>query len=283
MDYIEHNIDADFSLDQLAKQAGFSKYHFHRLFHSLTGESLFAFIQRIRVEKAAGLLLTNKARTITDIALDCGFSSSAAFSRSFRNRFLMSATQWRKSKGDSHDIESGLTQAPQENDRILVKPESVAIQTLEDITVAYIRYTGPYKGDAKLFQDLYATLLKWAVPRDLVDPKYPQSLILYHDSIEITQSEKLRLSVCIEVPEKTKVSGEIGKMKRVGGKYACVRFRLGPADYAHAWHHVFCRWLPTSGYQPDDRTSFEFYPAQSIEDSPDGKTDVDICVPIKPF
>jgi AraC family transcriptional regulator len=55
VDYIERNLNQDFSLDQIAAVAGFSKYHFHRIFYTFTGESLFQFIQRLRLEKAATL------------------------------------------------------------------------------------------------------------------------------------------------------------------------------------------------------------------------------------
>ncbi len=283
MDFIEQNIDAVFTLDHLSKKAGFSKYHFNRIFHSMTGESLFSFIQRIRIEKAAGLLITNKTRTITEIAFDCGFASSAAFSRSFKNRFQMPATQWRKAKRDTLDLESGLVECSEIKNEPTIQPERINTKIHKEITVAYIRYTGSYKGDAELFKNLYKKLFTWAIPRDLVDPACAESYVVYHDSINITESDKLRVSVCVEVPEHTKVNGEFGKMKLTGGKYINARFRLGPADYAHAWSWIFRHYLPSSGYQPDDRFCFEFYPVQKAVNSTALMCTVNICVPVKPL
>ena len=59
IDYIETNIDKDLSLEDLARIANFSQFHFHRIFRAIVGETLNRFIQRMRVEKAATQLMAN--------------------------------------------------------------------------------------------------------------------------------------------------------------------------------------------------------------------------------
>lgn len=280
MDFVEADIAADFSLEGLSRIAGFSKYHFNRIFHALTGESLFSFIQRVRVEKAAVLLLNNSSMPITSIALDCGFSSSAAFSRSFRNHFGVAASKWRQSDKAFTDVKVDRLRPADWASANLIEPESVEIRTLPPRTVAYVRHTGPYKGDSELFARLFQKLFQWAVPRELAVSGETESLVLYHDSIDITDSERLRISACIEVPDATPVNGEIGKLALDGGRYACARFRLDVSEYAGAWRWVFNQFFPCSGYQPDDGLSYELYPVQDINK---GKTSVDICVPVKPL
>ncbi|MFC1574326.1 helix-turn-helix domain-containing protein [Candidatus Latescibacterota bacterium] len=68
MDYIDAEIDGDLSLKNLSAIAHFSPYHFHRIFHAMTGETLSRYIQRIRIEKAASLLVINPKKTITGIS-----------------------------------------------------------------------------------------------------------------------------------------------------------------------------------------------------------------------
>lgn len=280
MDHVEASLASEFTLDELARVAGFSRFHFNRIFHALTGESLFTFIQRIRVERAAAMLLNNRSRPITDIAYDCGFSSSAAFSRSFRNRFGMTATQWRKSDKLFTDIDSG---RPRVMDGALefVEPETVEVKEFPARTLAYVRYTGPYKGDAELFARLFNTLFQWAVPRNLVDPASAECFALYHDSIDITESGRLRVSACVPVSCETRASGEVGIMKLDGGRHVCATFQLDASEYAGAWCWVFNRFFPTSGYQPADGLSFEQYPAQDF--AAGGTTRVHICVPVNPL
>ncbi len=59
IDFIEKNIDRDLSLEALAKLAYFSRFHFHRIFRAMVGETLNQFIQRVRIEKAAAQLIGN--------------------------------------------------------------------------------------------------------------------------------------------------------------------------------------------------------------------------------
>ena len=76
IDYINEHLSDSLSLKGLAEIASFSPYHFHRIFHSLTGETLYNFIIRLRLEKAAHRLRYSINRSVTDIAYECGFSSS---------------------------------------------------------------------------------------------------------------------------------------------------------------------------------------------------------------
>lgn len=51
-DYIEHNMEKNITIEELAEVAGFSKYHFSRIFSSVLQESLAHYVNRIRMEKA---------------------------------------------------------------------------------------------------------------------------------------------------------------------------------------------------------------------------------------
>ncbi len=96
IDYLRGRLDKPLKLEDLAKVACFSEYHFHRVFSAMTGETLNDFTNRLRLEKAARLLKRTRG-SATEIALECGFSSSATFSRSFGKAFGTSPTQYRKS------------------------------------------------------------------------------------------------------------------------------------------------------------------------------------------
>ena len=95
IDYIEAHLADQLTLDRLAEVAHFSPYHFHRVFGMPVGETLSRFISRLRVERAATLLIQHPNRAITTIGADCGFTNPSSFSRAFRDAFGMSATAWR--------------------------------------------------------------------------------------------------------------------------------------------------------------------------------------------
>jgi len=299
IDYIDQHISQDMTLDELASVAGFSKFHFHRIFYSFMKETLFQFIQRIRLQKGADRLCMNRDVSITQIAYDCGFSSSAAFSRSFKAFFNQTPSQYRSEKGnwcvqnsnmnqgDGNQWKEKIPKIPY-NEGILNEKgkmnmsdysTQVTVRNLEEMTLAYVRYIGPYAGNEDLFKNLFDRLYSWAGPRGLADDPNAKCLIIYHDNPEITEEEKLRVSVCLSVPADTPVDGEIGKMTIPAGKYAMARYELTSEEYGKAWDWVYSQWLPQSGYEPDDRPCFEWYP----EAEKDGKVIVDICVPVKPM
>ncbi len=96
MDFIERNMARSFTLEELAAEANFSKFHFSRIFWAMCGETPFEFLSRIRMEKAASLLIMNPKESITEISFLCGFSNLPVFSRNFKSTFGVSASQWRE-------------------------------------------------------------------------------------------------------------------------------------------------------------------------------------------
>lgn len=96
IDFIEHHIDEELSLDILSEVANFSKFHFHRIFYAIIGETLYDFIQRIRLEKAANRLIRTPYDSLEQIAYDSGFKSPSVFSRAFKSMFSISPSQWRR-------------------------------------------------------------------------------------------------------------------------------------------------------------------------------------------
>ena len=81
--YIEQNYTSPITLDELADMAGYSKYHFSRLFKKYCHASFIDYLNRRRV-KAAELMLVNDDISVTDAALQSGFSSLTTFNRVFR-------------------------------------------------------------------------------------------------------------------------------------------------------------------------------------------------------
>lgn len=68
IDHVLSSLDRRPDLEEVAERAGFSPYHFHRIFRSLMGETLHAFVQRLRLERALALLSHGPPRSWTDIA-----------------------------------------------------------------------------------------------------------------------------------------------------------------------------------------------------------------------
>lgn len=107
IDYIDSNLAERLDLDTLAGLAAFYRYHFHRVFSAVMGETPGAYIQRLRMEKAAGRVAEENP-PITEIAMHLGFSGPSVFSRAFSDYFGVNPNRWRRGEWKDHGKNSKL-------------------------------------------------------------------------------------------------------------------------------------------------------------------------------
>jgi AraC family transcriptional regulator len=287
VDYIQNHLADPLDLGHLATVACFSSFHFHRLFRAWMGETLQAFVHRLRLERAAQLLVFDKFQSISDIASECGFSSSSTFAalssrplgrlrangESARSVKRIAKTG-KRTKTFFWDSRKRHTRTPwQKLQRPLIR-----VQRLAPETIAYIRHIGPYKGDPALFRRLFGQLFAWAGPRGLMGPA-PRYL-----SRQSKPHARGKAAVGSRSgrPPGTAPSGEVGIQIIEGGLYATARVLVPLKDYAAQWDAMVGDWLPGSGYQPDHRPAMEFY-LNNPEADPEGRYDIEICLPVRPL
>lgn len=165
IDYLRANLSRQVKLEELAKVACFSEFHFHRIFSTVSGETVSNFTNRLRLEKAARLLRYSR-QTLTNIAFDCGFSSSATFSRAFRSGYDTSPSQFRKTGGEikKSKICKELFSAQEYLLPMSAEEKRVAFPVrLIDVPerqVAYIRVTNAFEMERVL--GALKTMIEWA-------------------------------------------------------------------------------------------------------------------------
>lgn len=96
IEYIQAHLSENLSLNDIANELGMSQYYFCHLFKRSTGMSPHQFLIRQRVERAKHLL-KQPERTVTSVALDCGFANQSHLARYFRRYTGMNPNQFRKS------------------------------------------------------------------------------------------------------------------------------------------------------------------------------------------
>lgn len=95
LDYIDANFSDSISLEAMAGMVGYSKYHFSRLFSEYTKQTFCDYINLRRIKAAEGLLL-NDSLSVTEIAMQSGFSSIATFNRLFKAFKGCSPSEYRR-------------------------------------------------------------------------------------------------------------------------------------------------------------------------------------------
>lgn len=260
LDYIVRNLDGDLRLEEVARAACFSPFHFHRVFRSLLGETLNQFVKRQRLERALYLMSHAPGRSLTEIALECGFASSSDFSRSFKQRYgvppsVFDLQTFRDSRrGAFEKIATGQEDGPSlprlppgEN------PDGfeVELRDLPPRTVAYIRVLDPYRSDA--VTGAAERLMQWAEDRGLADGQW---LGYMWEDPEIVDLKDCRYDVAVVAPDVV-AEGEVGRFEFPAMRVAEVPVKGSIELEQRALDWLFGTWLPQSGFEPDDQPAFE--------------------------
>lgn len=275
MDYIEKNLDSNLCLEELSKVACFSKYHFSRIFSSYVNESLYNFINRLRVEKAA-IFLINSNKSLTSIAFICGFNDSATFSRAFKKHFKISPSKWRKNRNSKIHQEDSFNRSYNIIKESDIKPIEIIIKEYPKRYISYVRRRGKYSNDYRVFKELYDELVcevKYDISKEA-------TIVIYHDFLGITDDKQLRISMGVEIKDNLREKGRLGVLSLERNKYLICKFKLFNDEYEKAWNIIYKKILPSKGLFPSDGYCYEKY-SSNCYDFKTKLTKVDIYVPVK--
>jgi AraC-like DNA-binding protein len=100
---MRQNLSEQLTVDDMARAARFSKFHFSRVFQRVTGVSPGRFLSAMRLQEAKRLLLTTSL-SVADITFQVGYNSVGTFSTRFKESVGLSPTQYRRFGGYTKDI-----------------------------------------------------------------------------------------------------------------------------------------------------------------------------------
>jgi len=272
--HIQAHLDEDLSLDTLASHVGLSKYHFHELFQTATGETPKEYVERLRLEWAA-VQLRIRPVAVVDLALECGYRNHETFTRAFRGRFLTSPREYRKQwfRPIEHDRDTRrprFQRAPDEAPR--AELSTTRIVRLSPMTVAFMRHLGPYE---RVSPDTFARVTAWTLRRG---GGTPLLLGIARDAPGITPAAKIRFDCCVQVPAAFEADGEIGCQRTPGGDHAITEY-VGSWDLKPAYESIMERL----GHMPTldivGLPAIEFYRTTPVG-ALDGLARVAIAIPV---
>lgn len=280
IDHLRENLDRQVKLEELAQVACFSEFHFHRIFGAVSGETLNNFTNRLRLEKAARLLRYSE-QSLTDIALECGFSSSATFSRAFKTGYDTSPGEFRKS-GEIKDSKI-CKELFSEQEYILPMSMDekkamfpVRLVDFPERQVAYIRVVNAYEGDTVRLT--FGKMVDWAKTQNILDEGVLFGMSL--DDPHVTPKHLYRYEVCLASAAKFECSEGMSKMKMPSMRYAVAKVSGDIRLVATAWDYLFRGWLINSDFEPEHAPALEiFLNKQKATDW--SHFELELCLPVK--
>lgn len=285
--FIDHSIGEELSLEKVAAVGHYSPFHLHRIFKEITNETLNAYITRKRIEKAAAMLMHRKELTIAEIYGQIGFASNSSFTRTFKKYYGVSPTAFKNlsldefskigktnsKNGQESGVLADYLYKMKELNNWINSNATIEIKEVPKLDLAFITQIG-VEGLPAAFN----RLVKWAIPKGLMQSDDFKLGRIYHDSFKITAPEKVRMSVFLTLKEPVDVSGEIGLTSIEAGKYIVGSFVIEPKDFGQAWSGLY-NWMNEKGYQKADRNPFEIY-HNNFNEHPEKKCIVDLYIPI---
>ncbi len=95
-EYVDAHCVRNLAIAELAGIAGCRSSRFNELFRNTTGMSPYRFVITTRLERARRLLASDGSRSVSEIAIDCGFSSQSHLTDAYRNSFGETPGQTRR-------------------------------------------------------------------------------------------------------------------------------------------------------------------------------------------
>lgn len=290
IDFIEEGLsDETLSLDAVARHAGYSSWHFQRLFGALTGLSLKEYIRRRRLTEAYEVLSAgSEAPRLLDLALDCGFESQEAFSRAFKKQFGMTPGACREAKGGLlllaaraprftaaylDHVFGGISMVPEliECSEMYVagpagniigasSPEMnthAVIPKLWDVFFARLAEI-PHRADDKAFYGLIYSLQPPHVK------EHPEEM-RYLAGARVTSGDQLPQGL---------------ELKTVpAGRYAKFIHKGKLDTFAHTMRYILGSWLPKSGMELRDAPDLEVYGDKFVMGS--DESELAVLIPVR--
>lgn len=278
---IDRQIDQDLSIERLADEACLSPFHFHRIFSSLTGESVHAMTTRMRMQRALALARQGQRPQWKAVAVAVGYRSADVFSRAFKRHFGCTPSQfdleaWWKTRPDRESV-LAVSQYFLRPASPLPSDFRVQIGLRPAASLVVSRAIGGYV-DAGLLVAAYermeaaSRLLGIAMPGRLSGAS--------QDDPELVPLSRCRYDFTLDVPEGTKPPKGLHAARRAEGLWAMTHLTGDLEAVDRAWNLLFKSWLPGSGLNLRDAPAEEIYHQTPNEIGWD-RFDLTLAIPVE--
>ena len=275
LNYIENNLQEDIDLSAIAKEAGYSLYHFHRIFKGIVGDSMKDYVRKRRFTEAAKeLVYTNKS--IVEIGIKYGYESREGFSRAFEKVYGRNPSEVRR------DNLLYFIREPINIDYMMFQLKL----TTEGLTPLYRNLSERYvvgkkwkvKADGSNLQDIPLLWQKWNNKKEsekIINRKYADEIM---GICIFSQGDAFDYMIGHEVNTIEYVPEDMVIYRLEPSLYAVFRV-IGPITESvqKTWDYIYSVWLSESKYKHRNIDDIEYYYYT------EGELVADLYIPIIPY
>lgn len=242
--YINQNLFCDLTPEQLAEMVNLSFYHFRRVFKSVTGENVGTYIQRLRLEYIAHLLIAT-GQSIEKIREQTNYQTKFSLAKAFKKHFGLSMSEYRV-KYKSIDKQFVSDNLPE--------PEIKRINTQKAVCLE----VGDTFYSKHAYTDLWKELVSYKEKYLKPDAKN-HFVSISLDNPVVTSIDQCRFYIGIMSVEEVNHKGRFSIQEVPGGMYVVFQYKGNYADLPDFYKAIYEEWFPGSGYYQKKPLTFEVY------------------------
>ncbi|MEO8561710.1 MAG: AraC family transcriptional regulator [bacterium] len=282
IEHVASHLDEALELDTMAAQACLSRFHFHRVFRGMVGETPMELVRRLRLERAAWRLL-HTDRPVTAIAFDAGYETHEAFTRAFRDCYAKPPSEFRLNARARIELAApcGVHFRADGRTPHFIPRDSggrtmqVKIERYPELRVGTVRHIGPYIQ----INEAFARLGELVAPAHLFEQPGAMMIALFHDDPDSVSADQLRSDAAVTVAPHATLPDGLTEQTIPEGEYAST-MHVGPYEQlGDAWARFMGEWLPASGRRMNGGVSYEVY-LNTPMDTPPEKLRTEIRIPL---
>ncbi|OCW58755.1 AraC family transcriptional regulator [Hoeflea olei] len=253
-DHIRAHLDGPLNLDELADIACLSRFHWHRTYRGLTGETVWQTVRRLRLHRAAADLATG-SDPVEAIARRSGYTNARAFTQAFKSDFGLSPLRYRAEGGHRRYDNPEW----QETDIMY----DVRIEEHPETTIAGLIHNGPYIDIGATF-DRFGSMLA-------VNGGWEKSAGMaaaYYCDPDITPPDALRSIAGMVLRPGTSAPDGLETCVLPAGRYAVLTHKGPYGELGKAYKWLFGQWLAESGEAAGPAPAVERYLNGPVDTAP---------------
>lgn len=280
MEYIFAHIDKKLTVDEVAQHCHMSKYHFSRLFKQEVGESLYSFIKHNRIALSAVNLKVNRGKSVTDVGLDSGYSSSN-YATAFKEQMKQSPVQFRQERcwSDGKVLHPFLENGIGYLKSFEAYDRNITITQLPERKIYYRRIIGSYADLKNHWIQFKADNEKFVTGETLwIESTFSDPDIMDIDRCVCDVGMTVTGQMEKQIAAGNEKEAHLQFIRSIsGGQYAVYRFCGYRKDIYTAYQGLSTVWLPQSGYEVK---CGELYDVIYKCDNETDMLEMDICIPV---
>ncbi|MBM7648067.1 AraC family transcriptional regulator [Bacillus ectoiniformans] len=275
IDYMEENLLEDMTVDDIAKKANASGFHFQRTFSLLTDLSVGEYLRRRRLTLAAEELCRINGKVI-DIALKYGYETPEAFTKAFRRQHGISPREARKLTGKLKSYNRLTIQVKLKG----ADPMQYKLADLESFEVIGMKQAFSYANGENLagIPKMWNNANQDGTSDTLISKNNGPVKGILGVCVD-NDSEAKQMDYWIAAASDEEASEKLSKLEIPASKWAIFEVHGAMPDaMQNAWKKIFSEWFPSSGYEHAGTPDLEVY---TFGDASSSDYYSEIWIPVK--